>query len=213
VRATGDIGLFKIVSDASIASGVRRVEALTADGAIERLQHDEALLGTLAERLRTTPSEVPAQVDQLAERVRRLEREADVLRMKLASAQAGSATESAREVAGVKVLTQRVSDLDANGLRQLADQLSQKLRSGVVVLGLASDGKASLVVRVTDDLTKRVQAGKLVNEIAAVVGGKGGGKPDMAMAGGKEPEKLDAALERAYEAVASMLGGVNGGER
>jgi alanyl-tRNA synthetase len=205
-RATGDIGLFKIVSDASIASGVRRLEALTADGAIERLQSDEAVIGALAERLRTTPAEVPSQVEQLADRVKRLEREAEALRMKLASAQAGSATDSAREVAGVKVLTRRVTDLDANGMRQLADQLSQKLRSGVVVLGLADDSKASLVVRVTDDLTKRVQAGKLVNEIAGVVGGKGGGKPDMAMAGGKEPEKLDAALERAYEAVAAMLG-------
>ncbi len=204
-RATGDIGLFKIVSDASIASGVRRLEALTADGAIERLQTDEAILGSLAERLRTTPAEVPNQVEQLTERIKRLEREADSLRMKLASQTAGSAADSARDVSGVKVLAQRVSDLDANGMRQLADQLSQKLRSGVVVLGLADDGKASLVVRVTDDLTKRVQAGKLVNEIAAVVGGKGGGKPDMAMAGGKEPEKLDAALERAYEAVAAAL--------
>ena len=206
VRATGDIGLFKIVSDASIASGVRRIEALTADGAIERLQLDESLLGSLAERLRTTPAEIPAHVEQLSERLRRAEREAESLRMKVASAQAGSATESARDIGGVKVLAQRVTDLDANGLRQLADQLSQKLRSGVVVLGLASEGKASLVVRVTDDLTKRLQAGKLVNEIAAVVGGKGGGKPDMAMAGGKEPEKLDAALERAFDAVAAMLG-------
>jgi alanyl-tRNA synthetase len=126
--------------------------------------------------------------------------------MKLASQQAGSAADAVREVAGVKVLAQRVSDLDANSMRQLADQLAQKLRSGVVVLGLADNGKASLVVRVTDDLTSRVQAGRLVNAIAAVVGGKGGGKPDMAMAGGKEPEKLDAALESAYAAVAEILG-------
>jgi alanyl-tRNA synthetase len=206
VRATGDIGLFKIVADASIASGVRRVEALTADGAIERLQTDETLLAELAERFRTTPSDVPSQVEQLTERLRRAEREAEQLRMKLASQQAGDAAGSAREVSGVKVLAQRVSDLDANGMRQLADQLAQKLRSGVVVLGLAGDGKASLVVRVTDDLTGRLQAGKLVNEIASVVGGKGGGKPDMAMAGGKEPEKLDAALDRAYAAVAEILG-------
>jgi alanyl-tRNA synthetase len=206
VRATGDIGLFKIISDASIASGVRRVEALTADGAIERLQADEAMLASLAERLRTTPVDLPSQVEQLSERLRRAEREAEQLRMKLASQQAGSAADAAREVAGVKVLAQRVSDLDANGMRQLADQLAQKLRSGVVVLGLADNGKASLVVRVTDDLTSRVQAGKLVNAIAAVVGGKGGGKPDMAMAGGKEPEKLDAALESAYAAVAEALG-------
>ena len=205
VRATGDIGLFKVVSDASIAAGVRRLEALTADGAFERYQLDEALLGSLAARFRTSPQEVPTQVEQLAERLKKTEREVEQLRMKLASQQAGSAVDAAREVDGVKVLAQRVSDLDANGMRQLADQLAQKLRSGVVVLGLAGDGKASLVVRVTDDLTGRVQAGKLVNELAAKVGGKGGGKADMAMAGGKEPEKLDDALESAYAAVASLL--------
>jgi len=125
--------------------------------------------------------------------------------MKLATAEAASAIDDARDVGGVKVLAQRVGNLDANGMRQLADQLAQKLRSGVVVLGLADDGKASLVVRVTDDLTGRLQAGKLVNAIAGVIGGKGGGKPDMAMAGGKEPGKLDAALEQSYAAVASML--------
>ena len=206
VRATGDIGLFKIVADASIASGVRRLEALTADGAFDRYQHDEALLGSLAQRLHTSPAELPGQIEQLAERVKRAEREAESLRMKLASAEASSSVDSAREIGGVKVLAQRVGNLDANGMRQLADQLAQKLRSGVVVLGLADDGKASLVVRVTDDLTGRLQAGRIVNEIASVVGGKGGGKPDMAMAGGKEPEKLDAALERSYEAVAAMLG-------
>jgi alanyl-tRNA synthetase len=106
----------------------------------------------------------------------------------------------------MKVLVRRVSDVDDNQMRQVADQLSQQLRSGIVVLGRAADGKAAIVVRVTDDLTKRVQAGKLVNEIASVVGGRGGGRPDMAMAGGKEPEKLDAALEAAYGAVESFAG-------
>ena len=105
----------------------------------------------------------------------------------------------------MRVLARRVSDLDANGMRQLADQLAGKLRSGVVVLGLADNGKASLVVRVTDDLTARIQAGKLVGEIAAKIGGKGGGKADMAMAGGREPEKLDDALESAYATVAALL--------
>jgi alanyl-tRNA synthetase len=205
VRATGDIGLFKIVSDQSIASGVRRIEALTADGAFERYQLDEALLGSLAQQFRTSPQEVPSQVERLSAQLRLLEREVDTLRLKLASAQAGSAADEAREVSGVKVLARRIDGLDANGMRQMADQLSQKLRSGVVVLGAAGDGKASLVVRVTEDLTPRLQAGKLVNVIASKVGGKGGGRPDMATAGGREPEKLDAALESAYEAVAAML--------
>jgi alanyl-tRNA synthetase len=204
VSATGDIGLFKITSDQSIASGVRRVEALTADDAFERYQLDEALLGSLAQQFRVPPQEVPGKVEQMASYIKALERERETLRMQLAAQQAGSAVESAREVAGVKVLAQRVSNLDANGMRQLADQLSQKLRSGVVVLGLADNGKASLVVRVTDDLTKRIQAGKLVSELAVVIGGKGGGRPDMAMAGGKAPEKLDQALEAAYAAVESM---------
>jgi alanyl-tRNA synthetase len=206
VSATGDIGLFKIVSDQSIASGVRRVEALTADGAFERYQLDEALLGSLAQQFRVPPQEVPAKVEQMASQVKTLERELESLRMKLAAQQAGSAVDAAREVAGIKVLAQRVSGLDANGMRQLADQLAQKLRSGVVVLGQADNGKASLVARVSDDLTTRIQAGKLVGELAALVGGKGGGRPDMAMAGGKEPEKLDQALEAAYAAVASMAG-------
>ena len=137
VRATGDIGLFKIVGDASIASGVRRLEALTADGAFDRYQHDEALLGSLAQRLHTSPAELPGQIEQLTERVKRAEREAESLRMKLASAEASSSVDSAREIGGVKVLAQRVGNLDANGMRQLADQLAQKLRSGVVVLGLS----------------------------------------------------------------------------
>jgi alanyl-tRNA synthetase len=209
VTATGDIGLFKLIGDASIASGVRRIEALTADGAFERYQKDEAVLGALAQRFRTVPQEVPAQVDQLSDKLRRLEREVEALRLKLATQQMGSAAESAREVRGIKILTQRVSDLDDNQMRQTADQHSQKLRSGVVVLGRAADGKAAIVVRVTDDLTKRVHAGKLVNELASIVGGRGGGRPDMAMAGGKEPEKLDAALEAAYSAVDRLAASVS----
>ena len=205
VRATGDIGLFKIVSDASIASGVRRIEALTADGALERLQQDESVLGALALRFKTSAHDVPAQVEQLAERLKRAERDLDSLRMKLASQQAGSAAESAREIAGIKVVAQRVDNLDANGMRQMADQLSQKIRSGVVVLGKAEDGKASLVVRVTDDLTGRLQAGKLVNEIAAVVGGKGGGKPDNAQGGGTDASKIKEAIMAARAAAMRVL--------
>src|SRR4029077_16664365 len=125
--------------------------------------------------------------------------------LKIAHAGAASATENAREIGGLRVLAERVSDLDANSMRQLADTLSQKLKSGVVVLGQASDGKASLVARVTDDLTKRLNAGQVVREIAGVIGGKGGGRPDMATGGGNEPEKLDQALEASYEAVARML--------
>ena len=206
VFATGDIGPFKIISDSSIAAGVRRLEALTADSAIARFQTDEQVLGQLGERLRAKPADLPAQVDKLLDQVRRYEREIERLKMKLALGASESASEDVREVEGIRVLTRRVTDLDANALRQLADTLSRKLKSGVVVLGQATNGKASLVARVTDDLTSRLNAGQIVRDIAAIVGGKGGGRADMATGGGSEPEKLDEALSASYETVRRMLG-------
>jgi alanyl-tRNA synthetase len=205
VRATGDIGPFKITSDQSIAAGVRRLEALTADGAVARLQLDEHIIKQLTERFKTRTEEIPAQVDKLVDQVRRYEREIEQLKLKIAQGEASSASDTAREVAGVRVIARRVSDLDANGMRQLADSLSQKVKTGVVVLGQATDGKASLVARVTDDLTKRLNAGQIVREIAQIVGGKGGGRADMATGGGSEPEKLDEALEASYATVERML--------
>jgi len=205
VQATGDIGPFKITSDQSIAAGVRRLEALTADGAVARLQLDEHIIKQLTERFKTRTEEIPAQVDKLIDQVRRYEREIEQLKLKIAQGEASSASDTAREVAGVRVIARRVSDLDANGMRQLADSLSQKVKTGVVVLGQATDGKASLVARVTDDLTKRLNAGQIVREIAQIVGGKGGGRADMATGGGSEPEKLDEALEASYATVERML--------
>jgi alanyl-tRNA synthetase len=206
VHATGDIGPLKIVADSSIAAGVRRVEAWTADAAIALLQQDERVVRQLNDRLKAKTEEIPAHVEKLIDQVRRYEREIEQLKLKIAHAEAGEAADTARDINGVRVLARRVSDLDTNGMRQLADTLSQQLRSGVVVLGQSSDGKASLVARVTDDLTKRLNAGQIVKEVAAGVGGKGGGRPDMATGGGSEPEKLDAALEASYLAVERMLG-------
>jgi alanyl-tRNA synthetase len=160
--------------------------------------------------LRAKPHYIPAQVDKLIDQVRKYEREIEQLKLKIAQSGAASATANAREVAGIRVLVDRVSDLDANGMRQLADTLSQRLKSGVVVLGQASDGKASLVARVTDDLTKRLNAGQVVREISALVGGKGGGRADMATGGGGQPEKLDEALEASYDAVGRLLAAGNG---
>jgi alanyl-tRNA synthetase len=205
VRATGDIGPLKIVSDSSIAAGVRRIEAKTADGTIALLQEDEQVIKQLSETLRAKPQELPAQVEKLVEQVRKYEREIEQLKLKIAHASAASATANAREVGGLRVLTQRVTDLDPNSMRQLADTLSQKLKSGVVVLGQVSDGKASLVARVTDDLTKRLNAGQIIREVSAIIGGKGGGRADMATGGGSQPEKLDQALEASYEIVARMV--------
>jgi alanyl-tRNA synthetase len=207
VHATGDIGPFKITSDASIAAGVRRLEAITADAAVARLQTDEQIIKQVSDRLKARAEEIPAQVDKLVEQVRRYERELEQLKLKVAQSDAAQAVEAAREVGGVKVLARRVNDLEANALRQLADVLSQKLKSGVIVLGQANNGKAALVARVTDDLTKRLNAGQIIREIAALVGGKGGGKADMATGGGSEPEKLDAALDASYDAIERMLAG------
>jgi alanyl-tRNA synthetase len=205
VRATGDIGPFKIVSDQSIAAGVRRLEAITADAAVARLQTDEQVIKHLSDRLKTKAEEIPAQVDKLLDQVRRYERELEQLKLKIAQSEASEAVASAREIGGIRVLARRVSDLDANGMRQLADALSQKLKPGVVVLGQANNGKASLVARVTDDLTKRLNAGQIIREVAAIIGGKGGGKADMATGGGAEPEKLDEALDASYQTVERML--------
>ncbi|MFY9558554.1 MAG: alanine--tRNA ligase, partial [Blastocatellia bacterium] len=186
--ATGDIGPLKIISDSSIAAGVRRIEAVTADAAIARFQVDEQVIGELANRFKVPLRDIPAHVDKLQDQVRRYEREIEQLRLKMAQAESASAADSAREIAGIRVVARRVSGLDANGMRQLADSLSQKLKSGVVVLGQASDGKASLVARVTDDLTKRLNAGQIVREIAQLIGGKGGGRADMATGGGAQVE-------------------------
>jgi alanyl-tRNA synthetase len=205
VHATGDIGPLKIISDSSIAAGVRRIEALTADAAIARFQVDEQVIEQLAERFRVPLRDIPAQVEKLQDQVRRYEREIEQLKLKMAQSESASAADNAREIAGIRVVARRVSNLDANGMRQLADSLSQKLKSGVVVLGQANDGKASLVARVTDDLTNRLNAGHIVREISALVGGKGGGRADMATGGGNEPEKLDQALEASYETVERML--------
>jgi alanyl-tRNA synthetase len=205
VHATGDIGPFKIVSDSSIAAGVRRIEAKTADATIALLQEDEQVIEQINERLKVPRHEIPSQIDRLLDKVRQYEREVEQLKLRMAQADAASATESAREVGGVRVLARRVSDLDKDALRQLADALAQKLKSGVVVLGQANNGKASLVARVTDDLTKRLNAGRIVSEIAQMVGGKGGGRADLATGGGTEPEKLDQALDSSYETIERML--------
>ncbi|HYM00819.1 MAG TPA: DHHA1 domain-containing protein, partial [Blastocatellia bacterium] len=209
VHATGDIGPFKIISDSALAAGVRRVEAVTADDAIARFQADERIIKRLNETLRAKLEDIPAHVDKLQDLTRKQQREIEELKLKIAMGNGGGAgaADDVKEVAGVKVLARRVEDLDANAMRQLADTLSSKIKPGVVVLGQASDGKASLIVRVTDDLTGRLNAGQIVKEISALIGGKGGGKADMASGGGTQPEKLDEALAQAGDTVGNLMGG------
>jgi alanyl-tRNA synthetase len=205
VRATGDIGPLKIIADSSIAAGVRRIEAVTADAAIARFQADEQIIEQVGQRLKVASGEIPAQIDKLQDQVRRYEREIEQLKLKIAQSEAASATDQAREIGDIKAIATRVANLDANGLRQLADNLAGKLKSGVVVLGQGGDGKASLIVRVTDDLTGRLNAGQIVREVSALIGGKGGGRADMATGGGSQPENLEAALEASFKVIESAL--------
>ena len=210
VRATGDIGLFKITSDESIASGTRRIRAVTGADAFTRFQETEALVDQVAGELRTSRTEIPATIERLQEELKKARREADELRLKLATGAVGSASNGneAREVAdGVKVLAREASGLDAAGMRQLSDTLLARTGTGVVVLGRSGDGKVSLIVRTSPDLLKRVPAGQVIKELAPIVGGRGGGKPDMAEGGGSQPEKLSEALEASYGIIERLLAG------
>jgi alanyl-tRNA synthetase len=209
VRATGDIGLFKIVSDESIASGTRRIRAVTGADAFTRFQETEALVDQLAGGLRTARQDLPVTIERLQEELKKARREAEELRMKIATGAAGASAANgneAREVApGVKVLAREASGLDAAGMRQLSDTLLARIKSGVVILGRSGEGKVSLIVRTSDDLTKRIPAGQVIKELAPMVGGRGGGKPDMAEGGGSQPEKLSDALEASYGVVEKLL--------
>jgi alanyl-tRNA synthetase len=209
VRATGDIGLFKITSDESIASGVRRIRAITGVDAYDRFREDEVLLAQIADGLKTSRAELSAVVSRLQDELKKARRETDELRLKLASGAASSSVangDEARDVNGVRVLAREASGLDAAGMRQLSDTLLARIKSGVVVLGRSSEGKVSLIVRTSDDLTKRVPAGQVIKELAPIVGGKGGGKADMAEGGGAQPEKLSEALAASYGVVEKLTG-------
>jgi len=208
VRATGDIGVFKITSDESIASGVRRIRAVTGIDAYERFRDDEKIIEEVAGNLRTSRTDLPSVIGRLQDELKKARREADELRMKIATGTAGSAAtngDEARDVAGVRVLAKEASGLDAAGMRQLSDTLLARIKSGVVVIGRSNDGKASLIVRTSDDLTKRVPAGQVIKELAPIIGGKGGGKADMAEGGGSQPEKLAEALEASYGVIERLL--------
>ena len=208
VRATGDIGLFKITSDESIASGTRRIRAVTGADAFTRFQETEALVDQVATELRASRNDIPVAVGRLQDELKKARRKIDELGQQLAGGGSGAASngDEAREVAdGVKVLAREASGLDAAGMRQLSDTLLARIKSGVVVLGRNSDGKVSLIVRTSPDLLKRVPAGQVIKELAPMVGGRGGGKPDMAEGGGSQPEKLAEALAASYDVIARLL--------
>jgi len=194
VRRTGDIGLFKIISETGVAAGVRRVEALTGDVALALVQQQQAMLADAAAAFKAPIAELPAKLAQVLDNVRSLEKELARLKAKLASAQGDDMLAQAVDVKGVKVLAALMESADVNALRAAVDKLRDKLKSAVVVVASSSEGKVTLIAGVTADLTGKLKAGELVNMVARQVGGKGGGRPDMAQAGGSEPEKLPAAL-------------------
>jgi len=194
VGRSGDIGLFKIISEGGIAAGVRRIEAVTGQGALDVVKANEAVLREVASLVRAGKDDVPAKVEQLVERTRALERELAALRRKLASGGGRDILQEAQVVNGIKVLAARLDGADAKALRDTADQLKSKLGSGVVVLGAVEGDKVFLVASVTPDLSGRLKAGELIKPVAELVGGRGGGRPDFAQAGGTKPEQVDAAL-------------------
>ncbi|GEK48988.1 alanine--tRNA ligase [Bisbaumannia pacifica] len=197
VARSGDIGCFHIVTEAGIAAGVRRIEALTGEAALAYFREQEARVARIGERLKAKPEQVEERVAALTERNRGLEKELERLKAKLASAAGSDMLAEAREVSGVKLLAKQLEGVSGKELRGVLDQLKNKLGSGIIVLGVADPegGKVSLIAGVTDDLTARVKAGELVNHVAAQVGGKGGGRPDMAQAGGSDASALPGALE------------------
>jgi len=205
VARTGDIGLFKIVSETGIAAGVRRIEAVTGAVAEAWVERSDATIDQIAVLIRSGRDDVADKVSQMLERTRGLERELDAMRAKLASGGGRDLLEQAVEIQGIRVLAARLDGADSKALRNAADQLRDRLGSGVVVLGAVEDGKVRLVAGVTNDLTGKLKAGALIGPIAEQVGGRGGGRPDFAQAGGNAPENLDSALATVAGAVESAL--------
>jgi alanyl-tRNA synthetase len=198
VGRTGDIGLFKIVAEAGVAAGIRRVEAVTGDNALAYLQQLESTVGSVAGNLKVTPAELPARVGAVLDQVRSLEKEIAALKGKLASAQGDELMAQAVDVQGIKVLAAVLSGADAKTLRDTLDKLKDKLKTAAIVLAVVDGDRVQLAAGVTADLLARpgarLKAGELVNFVASQVGGKGGGKPDLAMAGGTDPTGLPKAL-------------------
>jgi len=205
VSRTGDIGLFKITSESGVAAGVRRIEATTGEGALKLINAQQSLISALANDLKAPVNELASKVAQLSDHAKSLEKELARLKSKLASSQGDDLATQAIEVAGVKVLAATLDGADANALRETMDKLKDKLKSAAIVLASVTDGKVSLAAGVTADLTSKVKAGELVNFVAGQVGGKGGGKPDMAMAGGSDASKLPQALTSVTDWVKSKL--------
>lgn len=201
LNATGEVGLFKIMGESGIASGVRRIEALTGESALKYIKEEEQELINIARLLKSSDLKVFSKVEKLQTIQRDLEREIERLIEKLSSTESGAIIDEAKDISGIRVIAKKIEEADIKDLRIFADSLRDRLKSGVLVLGSSKDGKVSLIAMVTKDLTKRFHAGKIIKEVAAITGGSGGGKAEMAEAGGKDPNKLDEALNKVYEII------------
>ena len=205
VKRTGDIGLFKIVTESGVAAGVRRVEAVTGEGALARVNTQAQQLQQVADAVKSQPHEAATRIGQILDNMKSLERELAALKSKLASSQGDELLTQAQDVNGIKVLAAKLEGADAAVLRETLDKLKDKLKFAAIVLASVNDGKVSLIAGVTADATSKVKAGELVNFVAQQVGGKGGGRPDMAQAGGTQPESLDSALDSVHAWVKAKL--------
>jgi alanyl-tRNA synthetase len=192
---TGDIGLFKIISESGVAAGVRRIEALTGEGAYRFVKEEERELLEIASSLKSTPGELTSKIERLLEKQKELEKELSSFQDKLSHQELSNLLPSMREIKGVKVLSAKVDGKDIKRMREFVDQLKGKIGSGIILLGGQSQNKVSLIMGVTPDLTHRFRANELIKKIAVLIGGTGGGRPDFAQAGGADSKKLDEALK------------------
>jgi alanyl-tRNA synthetase len=206
VQATGDIGLFAIVSETGVAAGTRRIEAITGLESLKAFQTERDIVNSLGQALNSGPEELPAKIAALREETRRLTRELQQAKMNAAIG-GSSQQDDAEDIGGIKLVAREVIGLDKDGLRALVDRHRSRIGSGVVVLASPVDGKVSIVVGVTPDLTKKVPAGQIVKQLAPIVGGGGGGRPDFAEAGGKDPSKIREMLASARAVIEKLVSG------
>jgi alanyl-tRNA synthetase len=203
----GNIGVFKIIGESSVASGIRRIEALTGEAALAHIQQTEKIVRDAAGIVKEKPEALAARLEKILAQQKFLEKELDRMKAKVAEIKAVGSDDDIRSINGIRVLVKEVSVETPAALRGLADRFREKIKSGVVVLGSRAEAKVLLVVLVSKDLVDRLHAGDIVKQVSAVVGGGGGGRPDMAQAGGSRPEKLDQALKKAYEVVGAISAG------
>ena len=205
-KAAGDIGLFRILSEGGIAAGVRRIEAVTGDGALAQVHKQQQTLQRLAGLVKSDPQQLETRLQKLLEHQRELEKEVEKLQAKINSDRSGELLDQVQDVAGVRLLAAKIPGADGKSLREFSDQLRDKLGSGVLVLTAEADGKVALLVAVTKDLTSRIKAGDLIRPLAEIVGGRGGGRPELAQAGGPDTAKIDALLQAAPQQLSTLLG-------